>query len=102
MALIFLAHRLSICGCVRVLRRKIEKKYDSCPTSYRNKARILNTRITWRWNNAGIENFRIVEKMRESGTLRTKTGATMRSFSCEDKKKHLSFQVPAMKKKFEK
>ena len=79
--------RRTICGCVRVLRRKIEKKYDSRPTSYINNARILNSHIIWRWNNAGIEKARIVAKMRESGALRTKIGARMVSFSCEEDKK---------------
>ena len=52
-----------------------------------NNARIINSRNIWRWNDAGIENSLIVLKMRESGTLPTKIGATMGSFSCEDDKK---------------
>ena len=52
---------------MRVLRKKNERKYDSCPTSYINNARIINFRIIWQWNNPGIENSRIVPKMREWG-----------------------------------
>ena len=46
-------------------------------------ARIMNSHIIWRWNNAGIENSRMVPKMRESDTLRTEIGARMGSFSRE-------------------
>ena len=81
-----MTHRQTICGCVRFLKRKNERKYDSCNTLYINNARIINSHIIWRWNNAGIENSRIVPKMREIGTLRTKIGARIRSFSCEDEK----------------
>ena len=91
MALIWMTRRRTICGCVRVLRKKIEKKYDYYrPTSYINNARIINSRIIWRWDNAGIENSRAVPKMREPGTLHTKIGARMGSFSCEDDKKNIS------------
>ena len=79
-----MTHRRTICGCARVLRRMIERKYDFRPTSYINNARIINSRIIWRWNDAVIENSRIVPKMRESGILHTKIGAKMGSFSCEN------------------
>ena len=65
-------------------------KYDSRPISYSSNARIIISHIIWRWNNAGIENSCIVPKMRESGTLRTKIGARIGSFSCQDNKKKFS------------
>ena len=37
----------------------------------------------------GIENSHIVPNMRESSTLRTKIGARMGLFSCEDDKKYI-------------
>ena len=68
---------------------EIEEKYDSRPTSYINNARIINFRIISRWNNTVIDNPCIVPKRQELGTLRTKIGARMGSFSCEDEKKHI-------------
>ena len=34
------------------------------------------SRIIWQWNNAGIENSRIVPKVHKSGTMRTKIEAS--------------------------
>ena len=72
--------------CLFVLKRNITRKYDSRRTSYTNNARIMNSRIIWRWNIAGIENSCIVPKTRKSDTLHSKIGARMGSFSCEDNK----------------
>ena len=88
MALIWVTQGQTISGCLRVLKRKTERKYDSRTTSYIINAIIMNSRIIWRWNNAGIETSRIIPEVPESGTLRTKIGARMASFSCEDDKKY--------------
>ena len=74
MALILMTHRLTIWGCVRDLKIKIERKHDSRPTSFTNNARIINSCIILSPNNAGIETSRIVPKMREPGILRIKIG----------------------------